>query len=157
MKTVLWTVFKRGTPCDRGLPPTSLNTFILFQHAVALIECAPTSCFNNIDYYRYILTSCILRQRIQRFKQAVYSLHKNKNFFRNIFTKLCRLFKNALTNPQFVVQYKVAEFICRAFSFPKRIMQNAYFSDAAKRGFRSDIFALFLIVSRRFGQCGAAR
>ncbi len=33
LKTVRWTVFKRGKPCDRGLSPTSLNIFMLFQQS----------------------------------------------------------------------------------------------------------------------------
>ncbi len=44
-------------------------------------------------------------------------MHKNFKRFINIFTKLCRLIKNALTNPHFVVQYKVADIILPDF-FP---------------------------------------
>lgn len=38
-------------------------------------------------------------------------MHKNYKSFINISTKLCRMFKNALTNPHFVVKYKLADII----------------------------------------------
>lgn len=39
------------------------------------------------------------------------NVHKNYKSFINISTKLCKMFKNALTNPHFVVKYKLADII----------------------------------------------
>jgi len=45
LKTVLWTVFKRGKPCDRGLSPTGLNTFMAFFDNLKRHTFIPLSLF----------------------------------------------------------------------------------------------------------------